>query len=71
MRQFTYILHPKNEVKTIVAENFRDALNRISNLYKCSERRIELIESKPVRFEQTPSKKGYRTFDKGKKHGKR
>lgn len=71
MRQFTYILHPKQEVKTIVAENFRDAIERICNLYKCSERRVELLETKTVRFEPTPSKKSYRTFDKGKRHGKR
>lgn len=64
MKQYTYILHPKEEVKTIIADDFRDALNRIAKLYKCSERRIELIESKTVVFEQPPSKKNYRKFTK-------
>lgn len=71
MRQYTYILHPKEEVKTIVAKNFRDAVGRICSLYKCSERRVELLETKSVRVEQAPSKKGHRTFDEGKRYGKR
>lgn len=66
MKQFIYVFHPKDTIHSIIAEDLKDAIYRAGKLHRCKYSQIELIESKEVTFEPTPSKKNYGRFKKGK-----
>lgn len=57
MKIFKYKIYPNKEIKSIVADDEKDAVRRICKIERCHERRVDLLDQENVSFENKNSHK--------------